>query len=170
MIYSVMTMFLGVIVLLGWMAGVEGVTSVIPGAVTMKPLTAIAFTLAGFGTASRLDAVKHTCGMLVLLSMSLAIGTYSFGIRMFDSPEPIDTIQPGSPSLLTIVAFILIGARLLDLLRPLSRPLLAIALVAIVGHLSGWPLLYYYVPGVSTGMAIHTAVGFALLSRALRAM
>ena len=83
------------------------------------------------------------------------------------------TVTPGRPSLPTMFNFILIAAAgILTTLNPgnLRLKLRIIGVIvgligamAVVGYCLNAPHLYYYIEGVNSAIALHTAVLFMLL-------
>ena len=87
-----------------------------------------------------------------------------------EDPGTPFTAIPGRPSEVTVLNFLLIAtAGTLAIMQPsaLTKILSSIgfvvglnAAIALVGYVAEAPMLYYAVEGVSTGMAVHTAVLF----------
>ena len=80
-----------------------------------------------------------------------------------------ETVSPGVASVGTMVAYTLIATMLCLRVARLGRPIRALAwivvalgVIAIVGHAIDVPELRWHIPGKSTAMAIPTAVAFAL--------
>lgn len=80
--------------------------------------------------------------------------------------------HPGMPSLSTVVVLFVMSVTsigvslqsgLLRVYNLASSFVACVGLVALIGHASNQPLLFYYWDGVSTGMAIPTAVILVLL-------
>lgn len=175
--------FVGVIVLVGWSLGIAVLKSIVPNAVTMKVETAISFILTGAMMSffeSKEDSGR-IFGMsaalaLTLFTMTNAFYGYAHGATIAGgSDTAVATIAPGLNSLATIVCFIVIGASgVAAILGHSSKYIrwaglvcLASGLIAIVGHAIGSEPLYFYIDNISTGMAIHTAVLFAICGAAL---
>jgi PAS domain S-box-containing protein len=115
-----------------------------------------------------LAASVFVLGALTLVQYVL--GT-DLGLDRLVFPYAADVIYPGRPSPQTAVAMVLTGGALmlLDTQWRGFRPAEALALVTgllgvavLLGHLYGAVLLYGITPGV--GMAVHTAIGFIVLS------
>lgn len=168
---------IGIVVLCGWIFGIPFLTSLIPGAVTMKIATACCF---GFTALSAL-CKRHTWDkdnlLSTILSLAvLAISFYTLGVEslpLFGTEESVYTVAPGIPSLATIASFVLVNICLLHqfpiwLNERISWLVTVLATVAIIGYVFSIPMLFYYYPGISTGMAIHTAIGFILCSLGIR--
>lgn len=122
-ISAALAILVGTIVLLGWWLGIDGLKSLIPGILTMKVNTAIAFLLLGgailarsrpSGTTSYRLGVVPLIGMLLL---SVAVGTqYLTGLDtgidqwLFrEAPGQVGTVQPNRMSPMTVACFLLIG-------------------------------------------------------------
>lgn len=126
-ISATLAILVGTIVLLGWWLGIDGLKSLIPGLLTMKVNTAIAFVLLGgailarsrpSGTTSYRLGVVPLIGMLLL---SVAVGTqYLTGLDtgidqwLFrEAPGQVGTVQPNRMSSMTVACFLLIGSGVL---------------------------------------------------------
>jgi signal transduction histidine kinase len=122
-------------------------------------------------------------GIIILLFMlPLLFGSIfsaDLGIRNVFVKETgiaMDTILPGKPSIPTMVNFILIvisgifalaETRLTRFFPYVGYSITIIGLISITGYLINQPALYYYIPNVSAGMAIHTSVLFIMVGIAL---
>jgi PAS domain S-box-containing protein len=176
---------LGVAVLVGWLADVGFLTTVLPGRIRMKPNTAVGFLSAGLcivlltkgfltDRARKLSAglaiVVISVGALTLIEYSFHV---DFGIDQLLFKDPFQNPYPGRMAHITALNFCLAGLSLflvsvsqiqakwpqiLSLLTGLS------ALLAIVGYAYGVPLLYGSIQ--YTSMALHTGIGFLVLSAA----
>jgi PAS domain S-box-containing protein len=157
--------------------------SIIPGQVTMKANTALGFLCAGLvlliltGTHVTRRSQVIAAG---LATMVIAVGFFSLveyllhrdlGIDQLFFVDHFQSPYPGRMAHITAVNFCLSGSsllllsvfekqatwsQLLSLLSGLS------ALLAIIGYLYGVPLLYGSVH--YTSMAVHTGIGFLILS------
>jgi hypothetical protein len=179
----------GAFVLLGWIFDIPFLKSIHPTFVTMKVLTAISFVFSGAALyvighrLERPDLALVTIpflSMMVTIVMGLLFVTTTTGVRsgledlfVREQPGAVRSVLPGQPSLVTMFAFLTIVAGSLVSLMRLPHVergffatgvlLIAIGGVALVGYALRWPLLYYQFPGISTAMAIHTAILFALV-------
>jgi len=177
---------LGCLVLVGWALNAEVLKSVLPGTVTMKANTALAFvlsgsalwTLASAGAGTWAGRVARACAGAAALIGLLTLGEYvlgwNLGIDQLIFREPagaIGTVAPGRMAPATALNFVLAGSSLL-LVGALSRRVRAtarglaiaawfVALLAFLGYLYGAEYLYR-IEGF-TQMAVHTAVGFLVL-------
>ncbi len=159
----------GAVVVAAWLNGWDDLLSALPGAVTMKFMTAMLFIICSVGLAMRArsrDVAWTMAAALVLLVCGSLFAQFGTGTQFYAGNDSASyTVAPGQPSIGTLVAFGLVGLGLLDVFKAslLSAALLAVSLVALFGYLIGEPVLYYYWPRWSTGMAIHTATFFAML-------
>jgi PAS domain S-box-containing protein len=178
---------IGCLVLIGWSLDLPLLKSVIPGAATMKANTALCFVLAGMSLLaqaqtrpSRLAAqIARGCAIAVLIIGALTLSQYLFGwnlgIDQLLNPDlPISplTLYPGRMGENTALNFVLTGLAL-GLIRQKTRRsdsvmqtatliMIAIALLAVVGHFYGVRVFYEFIV-YSTSMATHTALTFLVL-------
>ena len=176
---------LGFSVLLGWMAGIQSLLTVFPGYIAMKSNTAICFMCAGIALLSlthpatrRSRAAGLIAASIVLATGLLTVMEYLLHLHLaldqllFRDPLPYPF--PGRMAHITALNFCLSGAGLLLLLISENQAkwtqLLSLltgfsATLAIIGYLYGVPLLYGSTE--YTSMALHTGVGFLVLSAAM---
>jgi PAS domain S-box-containing protein len=176
---------LGSSVLLGWIADIGPLMRVLPGHITMKANTAIAFLCAGAAVVlltqvnnSRTKRIVSACAAGVVVAVGL-LTLIEYGCHVNLAIDELlfkDLLQypyPGRMAQITAVNLCLAGssllllsisekyarwAQLLSLLSGFS------AVLAIIGYAYGVPLLYGSVR--HTSMAMHTGVGFLILSAA----
>lgn len=187
----------GFIEVLGWFFGVQVLKSVFPWMVTMKFSTAVSFFLSGItlyyiaesltGRSGVAQAVLPATALLIMLMMATLLASALFGLKsgiedIFVEEEAgaVKTTVPGRPSLVTMSDFIIIsaaaiaalfrGGRLRGILLASGVFIAANAAIALAGYVFGLDHLYYAWPGVSTGMALVTAILFLLLGSALAAL
>ncbi len=179
----------GCVVLLGWALGIQGLTSLIPGSVTMKANAALAFVLsggalfllpmpgAGARRAARVGVVA--VGGIALLTLGEYVAGWNFGIDqlLFSDPGTIATSHPGRMAPNAAICFVLTAAALWLMCRPAGnarRPLIlgwlgsvviAVGLLAMLGYIVGFSGGYRW--WNFTGMAVHTAFLFVLLGAAI---
>jgi len=180
----------GLLVMAGWVLNIGALKSVSEAWTTMKFITAFCFVLSGAvlylvakcseGDFDSVQAPLSVVSLLLLLSMgtlffSGLLGAHTGMEDLFvsETPGAVKTVVPGRPSLATSLSFMLIAAAgLLAMLEPArSRRWLrlpgwlvaAIGAAALAGYAADAPLLYYFVPGVSTAMAFNTAALLVLL-------
>jgi signal transduction histidine kinase len=180
------TAVIGILVLIGWTFQVEALRTVLPGPIVMLPNTAVAFAVGGVAlwlTRSPDASIASRRTGRALAWVLFALGTIWFIERVTGLDVGIDRLlfgdelarYPYRPLGLmatnSTVCIMLAGSGLLLLdlettrgSRP-SQPLalvgLAIATLALVGHLYGAPQLYAI--DRAAGMAVITGVAFATL-------
>lgn len=163
---------IAVAVLLGWAIDVDWLVRVIPGAVTMKPATAICFVVAALLIGGLEDARSSVLAMLsVLLGIWTVLAVAVVPFAGLEVDDPVQTIRPGLPSLATLFAFglLALGGALETLAHlPARRAVCALAglvggVCLVGGYCLGIEALTFYGPGRSTAMAVHTAACLAML-------
>ncbi len=115
-----------------------------------------------------------------LVSSIFAIPTGIENIFIRESASAVKTVAPGLPAIPTLISFALIISVVLtlvafreniNLITGLSRLagiiILFIGAVACAGYIFGIQILYYYIPGVTTAIAVHTSIAFVLCGAAL---
>lgn len=170
---------IGLVVIAGWVLGIEAVKSLVPGLATMKFNTALLLLMMGvvFASGETLSRYSRLLAVFVLIAAGLTLAEYAFGWSLGIDQwfvRDIDTINaggqyPGRMSLMTAFCFILISLSSLFARRERPSQLLAIicgvlALLAVLGYAYDVQALYEIIPYSS--MAIHTALAFILLSAA----
>lgn len=169
-----------VLVLVGWALGLDGLTQVAPGLVSMKFNTAAALLLLSVSLLVSRPAVAVGAPALVAVVALVTLGEYllstTFGIdELFvTDAEPADS-RPGRMAAATAAALLLLAAaRLLLHLRryrwvqPLALVALILAFLAATGYLFGVEALYRIT--TYSAMAVHTSLGVGLLSVAAAAL
>jgi hypothetical protein len=168
---SVVALFVGDIVLAGWLADVDSWKSVLPGSSAMNPLTAFALALSGLSLwlqrdehRARLEIIGgRACALAVaLLATARLAGLLAGWSRGVDTWLFADKLAIGadwrvrmSPN--TAVVCVLIGAALalLDVTtRRVRRPAQHLALAAVLVS------LYAMVAGAFGGQSIYGAAAF----------
>jgi signal transduction histidine kinase len=177
---------IGCVVLIGWTFNVGILKSVLPGFVTMKANTALAFVLAGASLLAaahrdRRDTQTRIYAALVAVFGLLALSEYVFGwdlhvdqlfFRDPVAPE-VGPYIPGRMAPASAVLFLLTGGALLQLdsrlgswpSQVLSFIVLGGSLFPLVGYLYGIEAMYKMGPYWS--VALQTAVCFALMGAGL---
>jgi signal transduction histidine kinase len=175
------------LVLVGWTLDIGALKNVLPGQPQMVPNTALAFILASLSLwllragrfAGRSLASARACAGVVTLTSLLTLCEYLSGLDL-----RIDTLLfrgrlegggasfPGRPSPHTALGFLLVGSALLllstarrrahALAQFLTLAAFLIALMALVGYV--YDVWFLYGISAYTGMALHTALTFILLS------
>ncbi len=193
-VLSLVVIIAGVAVMIGWIFNIGILKSISPGWVSMKFDTAIAFVLSGIslyfivraieGEFDKAQVVLSITSLIIMLLMGIlffsAILKIHTGIEELFIKETMlaaKTVAPGRPSVPTIISFILIASagiftilnpdKLQSKLKIIGLIVGVIGLLAVVGYIINSPALYYYVEGVNSAMACHTAVLFVLLGTGL---
>ncbi len=174
-------------VLVGWALDVASLKGVLPGLVTMKPNTALAFVLSGVSvwlssgggpgrTRTAQRRIALACAVVVAVIGLLTLVEYLTGLdlgidqRLYaESPGAVGTFAPGRMAPTTALNFLMIGLALVLLDARVPRELVAllvlgtgaIGLLSLVGYVYGVTALY----GLAsyTQMALNTAVMFIVL-------
>lgn len=193
-ILSLVVMVAGLCVMVGWILDIGFLKSIRPTWVSMKFTTAIAFVLSGIslyfivraveGDFDKAQVVLSITSLVIILLMGIlffsAVLNVHTGIEdlfVKELPNTVKTVFPGLPSIPTMVNFILMGiAGIVILLNPdnvriklkvIGVAVAAIGALAIVGYCIDIPVLYYYIEGINSAIACHTAVLFVLLGTGL---
>ena len=182
---SFLATLIGVLVLIGWRFDVEALKRFIPGLTAMNPATAIGFICSGcalglvatqpdLALARRLAIALAAVTALLGAARVLAVGgLYDAGVdRLLFNGKLLtaDFGRPNQMALNTAVNFLLLGAALMIIDRPLRRfrwpaQLLALsaamtALLALMGYAYG--LRSFYGIGSQIAMALPTALMFMI--------
>jgi hypothetical protein len=193
-VLSLVVIIAGIGVMIGWLFDIGFLKSITPSWVSMKFFTAIAFVLSGItlyfiartleGELDKAQVVISITSLTIILLMGvlffsalLKVPTGAEELFIKEAPGTAKTVAPGRPSIPTMFNFILIGtAGILTILNPDKARLklkiiglfvAAIGATSIVGYFIDAPLLYYYVEGVNSAIAFHTAALFVLLGTGL---
>ena len=181
---SVSSIILGLIVIFGWYSGNKSLIQVLPSFVPMQYNTALGFLLCGSGILF-LEKFENRyvvmgMGILAIALGGLTLFEYSTGFNLgidelfMAHTITVKTSHPGRMAPNTALCFILIGAYLvfatfgnrrtyLVLLRVAFVSLVfGLSVVAMSGYIGN--LVYAYSWGRLTQMAMHTAIGFIVLS------
>lgn len=183
------TALLGLIVMLGWHLNAPSVIQIRPGMVPMQYNTALSFLLGGMGLlsarvqrwplAGAAGLLMAAIGLLTLLThvFALDLGLDQLFMRHYIT---VATSQPGRMAPNTALCFGLAGSALVvgALLRKaplrwhvlclLAALTMGLSAAALMGYLVDLPTAYGW--GNLTRMAVHTAVGFVVLSTGLVAL
>lgn len=175
--------FIGTLVLVGWIKDIIIFKSVFPALVAMKANTALAFLLSGIslwllqGDIIRPWSLRiaRLCAFLILLIGLLTLIEYIFGWDMgIDQLLFKDLAAASSPSgrmaFATAVNFLILGLALLIIKTPrgfglaqfLTLSTAFISMVALIAYIYDVKSLYAVSPYSS--MALHTAITFIVLS------
>lgn len=193
-VLSLIVVTAGLCVIVGWVLDIGFLKSIRPTWVSMKFSTAIAFVLSGItlyfivrvveGELDKSQIILPITSLVIMLLMGIlffsAILKVHTGIEdMFveETPNTIKTIVSGNPSIPTMFDFILIGiAGIIITLCPDKHHLVlniigiiisATGILPIVGYSLDFPVLYYYIEGINSAIACHTAALFVLLGTGL---
>ncbi len=178
---------IGVVVLLGWWFGIPALKGVLPNSPTMKANSALCFVLTGASlfllAHGRLDSgwkkwTSTACALGAALLATLTLLQYFLGWDLHidqalasDLPISPATSHPGRMAPHTALCFLLLGVALLTLevkTKLVGWPAQYFALLAglisvagLLGYIYGQRQFYGW---LRYGMALHTALGFTLLS------
>jgi signal transduction histidine kinase len=183
---SVALIFLGSLVLTGWLFHVQILKSAAPTFIAMNPLTAVLFIIggaallrAGNRSRKRPDKIVLICAVIILLGGATKIVECFLGIdlnfdqllfhRELNSPGPFG---PNEIAMNTALSFVCCGLALLLLdvqtsrgFRPAQAFIVMvglIALLALIGY--GYRVLPLYSFGSKLPMALNSAIGFELFA------
>lgn len=154
-------------VLFGWLFNVRTLTTVNPEWVTMKFSTAFAFFICGLIVIFRerklvsmfLSGMVASVIFSTLVAFFFGFATSGF-LPQFESDTAVYTAFPDFPSWPTLACFVMISifgfiSNRWQIL--LAKSVVCLSSIAILGYLINMQILYYYIPGISTAMAFHTA-------------
>lgn len=191
---SLIVIIVANMVIIGWIFDICVLKSISPAWVTMKLTTAIAFLLSGItlyfivrtieGEFDRAQVVLSTTSLIIILligtllfSAFLKIHTGVDGLFIKEPTGAVKTVTPGQPSVPTMLNFILMAVagiftilnpnKLQPKLRIIGLAVGTIGAAAVVGYIINAPLLYYFIEGINSAMACHTAILFVLLGMGL---
>ncbi len=177
---------LGILVILGWHIQSVKLIQVLPNFVPMQYNTAIGFLLCGIGLILRvynLLRLSVICGATVVTLGLLTLVQYIFNLNIgidqlfVNHYITVETSHPGRMAPNTALCFVLSGTYLLitNLLFNqkyqsiittfISTTISAFGIVAFFGYLFGIEPAYGW--SYFTSMAVHTALGFIILSSGL---
>lgn len=189
--FSIAVILIGTVVILGWMFDIPLLKSVLPGLPLMKVNTATCFILSGsslwlWHQHSRRQNLKSKVvqflifnfAFLIILIASLTLIEYGFNLNLridqllMQQSEPVGSLAvPGRMAPNTAGTFLVVGAALLLMGNPRSQvetiqglaiTAWLVSFIGLLGHVYG--SVYFYTAGSYTGMALHTAIAFQLLS------
>jgi PAS domain S-box-containing protein len=149
-IAGAMAVAVGIMVLLGWLLGLDILKSIVPGLLTMKVNTALAFVLLGLGSflsarastaRDRRIAVLPVAAAMVLAALvgsqyligrDLGIDQWLF----YEAPGQLGTVHPNRMSPMTVICFLLVGTGII--LATIHRatkavPALLVAALSLAG-------------------------------------
>lgn len=193
-VLSLVVVLGSVAVMLGWIFDIGVLKSVSPSWTSMKFDTAAAFVLSGItlffiaraveGEVDLAQIILSVTTLAIVLLMGTLLFANVFGVRtgledlfVKETVVSAKTIVPGRPSIPAMLNFLLIAFAGISTVMDAKRDLpgrrtigFVVALIgaaAIAGYVLHAPRLYYFVPGVNSAMAVHTAFLFVLLGSGL---
>ncbi len=184
---SAVGIFVACLVLLGWQLDIVSLRNILPGQPQMVPITALTFILASVSLwmvrreqkYQRASVVTVVCALAVILIGLLTLGEYltggDLGFERFLFPGRLHVTgasYAGRPSPHTAFSFLLTGLALLLIRSKMARANGWAQVLALLGALIGLMALLGYVYQTAflyritsyTGMALHTALLFVILS------
>jgi len=190
---SLIVSIAGITVITGWIFNISILKSISPHWVSMKFDTAVAFVLSGIslyfiaraveGEFDKALVVLSITSLIIMLLMGILFFSTLLGVRtgaeeLFIKDTSITkTVTPGQPSIPTMFNFVLIATagiftmfnseKLQLQLRIIGLAVGIIGALAVFGYIINAPLLYYFLEGINSAMACHTAVLFVLLGTGL---
>lgn len=166
---------IAVVVLAGWLYGVDAVTHLRPEWVSMKVTTATAVLLVCMSELLRKrEAACWTFALAAMVLVGSAMGAAASSTPIGNEPNPVMSIAEGIPSWGTMIALTLaVVGQVTDLhgyrIRgSLGKILVGVGVIAICGYIVSVPAMYYYFPELSTAMALHTAVALVCIGEGQR--
>jgi hypothetical protein len=193
-IIKIISLIIGVeaiLVMSGWIFGIDSLTRIFSIGVNMAFPTAVMFFLSSIGLYFIDRTIKDDYEPSYVILVGMAFFIFLINITIFagffigmktgienlflkiQQYETINNTVAGLPSIPTMISFILFGLASIFSLFPGSKhkknieffgyPIFTIGLVAIAGYVFGFPLLYYKFNNSVTPMAINTALNFVLL-------
>ena len=172
--------FIGLVVVSGWLLDIPILRSLSPNFVSMKFNTAIAFVILGVSFVFFVDknfTITRIGGSLVSLIGLLTSIEYIFGIQLGidefiikDVPSAVLTAVPGRMAIATAINFVLLGLILLisDRYKKISDGVATFIFfsswLAVLGYVQNIKE-FYKIGGISiTAMALHTSIAFIIIS------
>jgi hypothetical protein len=179
----------GLAVMAGWIFDIGALKSVSPAWVSMKFSTAIAFVASGVtlyflvrareGEFEKAQIALSITSLIIALIMGLLFFSDVFRVQtgienlFIKETGAVKSVAPGMPSALTMINFMLIAlaaimtllnsAKLVKKLKIIGIIICAVGILSVAGYVFNVPLLYYYIEGVNSAMALHTSLLFILL-------
>ena len=178
------------IVMVGWFLDIDILKRIVPGFVTMKYTTSLAFFFSGANVfliakqirdrSDWIEVVLPISALMVSILMGTGLLSVIFGFtsgieNLFvkETADALFTAVPGRPSIGTMSAFILaviaslsalIDSKKNRVVYMITGPLIVVlGGTALIGYVLGNPVLFYLIDGISTAMAVHTALLFIFL-------
>jgi len=168
------------IALAGWILRIPVLTSVVPGLVSMKANTALAFLMLSGALCAAAEGrwpawqrwLALAAALIAVLTLFEYVSGTSLGIDHVLFRDFGHSVYPGRMAPISAVNFLLLAAALLmpsfrrsDYVKESLALLLALsATLAIVGYIYGVPAFYGALSNSSTAMALHTGASFLVLA------
>jgi|SRR3989344_1423211 len=179
-------------VLFGWIFEIQALRSIYSEWVSMKFITALFFFAIGVilfllleferGNKKVVNTTAIICLFLFLYAIFILINDF-LGLNLFfwdyltgeKYIQGIDTL-PGRPSIVTILGFTFVTYVIFLRVRGIAGVrdyywvgliLVSLGVVALLGYLFSYPILFFAIPGFSTGAAAHTAGLFIIIGKYL---
>lgn len=169
---KVLAVFAGLIssaALIGWLINKPILYSFDSGDISTKSITALCGIIAAYGISFSTKYSRTQIGY-ILLAVVLSIILQFIAVFIGYSPElyEFEAFINYFPSWYTVLMYTLFGVAILEKDQSVSVSILVmiICIFALVGHAIDVPILYGYIHGISTAMAIPTALSGAILSLA----
>ncbi len=180
---SVFSIVLGLVVVTGWFTGNATLIQILPLFVPMQFNTALGFILCGSGMLLDIFKSRYSTiviGILIIIVGGLTLLEYLTGLNLFidelfmKHTITVKTSHPGRMAPNTATCFVLIGSILTfsTLFRKstyqsifksvLVSLVLGLSIVALFGYIIQLETAYGW--GSLTRMAVHTSIGFVVLS------
>jgi diguanylate cyclase (GGDEF)-like protein len=167
-------------VLAGWIFGIPALTSIVPGLVSMKTNTALAFLMLSAALCAaaegRWPGWQRWLAVAAAVAGSSSLFEYvsgiSLGIDQALFRDPVRSLYPGRMAPVSAVNFLLLATALLipstrrgNYVKEGLALLLALsATLAIVGYIYGVPTFYGVISTSLSPMALHTGASFLTLA------
>ncbi len=185
---AIATIFLALIVFLGWFLKIEELIQIHASFVPMQFNTALGFFLCGVSLAFRHKGYKRVSsivGFLVVLLGATTLYQYIAGVNLgidqlfMQHYITVETSHPGRMAPNTAVCFILSGCAFLllgahkraEVKLPLAVffgwGILALGLVSLIGYIIGLEVAYGWAS--YSNMAVHTSIGFVFVGISITA-
>lgn len=181
------------LVMLGWIFGIDALTRILPGGINMKFLTAFVFFLSTFGLYYIFRQVKDNYELSGVILSGIATAIFllmgaTFVAYFFGGFTGLDAffvvknglvynMGSGLPAINSMISFILFGLVCISVLFPGPRllaniklfgyPILILGALSLVGYTLGLPWLYFQFNDSMIPMAFNTALLFVLLGLGL---
>lgn len=162
---AVAAFVIGLACLVGWFVHSVSLTSMSSNWVSMKFGTAVAVCFLSVGHHAREHGGRAPAALAGMLAATFAVAALFGVLPSFEDASAVMSVGPDVPSWGTVTVLVWLSAELAAA-KPLAGRYVAgiVALTALVGYMVDAPSLYYWWPGLSTAMALPTAVALLLLA------